>query len=51
MKVFLRNGDELNIDAGATCANAASAISEGLARSAVAAKVNGVVCDLSHYDV
>ena len=48
MKVFLRNGDELNIDAGATCANAASAISEGLARSAVAAKVNGVVCDLSH---
>ena len=48
MKVFLRNGDELNIDAGATCANAASAISEGLARSAVAAKVNGAVCDLSH---
>ncbi len=48
MNVYLKNGDQLNVEEGATCAKAASAISEGLARSAVAAKVNGVLCDLSH---
>ncbi len=48
MKVYLRNGDQLVLDGGAKCSDAAAAISEGLARSAVAAKVNGVLCDLSH---
>ena len=48
MKVILKNGDELAVNEGATCAIAAAAISEGLARNAVAAKVNGVLVDLSH---
>ena len=48
MKIYLKNGDALSLDGGATCADAASAISEGLARNAVAAKVNGALCDLSH---
>ena len=48
MKIFLRNGDQLVLDGGARCSDAASAISEGLARNAVAAKVNGKLCDLSH---
>ena len=48
MKVILKNGDELVVNEGATCAMAAAAISEGLARNAVAAKVNGVLVDLSH---
>ena len=48
MKVILKNGDELAVNEGATCAMAAAAISEGLARNAVAAKVNGVLVDLSH---
>lgn len=47
MVVILKNGDELNINEGATCLEAASLISEGLARSAVAAKVNGKLADLS----
>lgn len=46
MEIKLKNGSiELNDDA--TCMVAAHAISEGLARSAVAAKINGVLCDLS----
>ncbi|MDE6666724.1 MAG: threonine--tRNA ligase [Clostridia bacterium] len=48
MNIVLKNGDKLEVQKGATCLNAASAISEGLARSAVAAKVNGNLCDLSH---
>jgi len=48
MNIVLKNGDKLEIEEGATCQTAASAISEGLARAAVAAKVNGVLCDLSH---
>ena len=36
------------IQNGASCAAVAAKISEGLARSAVAAKVNGELCDLSH---
>ena len=48
MKVYLKNGDELSVEEGATCAKAVSAISEGLARNAVAAKINGTLCDLSH---
>lgn len=46
MEIILKNGDKLSLEEGATCANAASAISEGLARAAVAAKVNGKFVDL-----
>lgn len=48
MNIVLKNGDKLALSDGANCQNAASAISEGLARAAVAAKVNGVLCDLSY---
>lgn len=47
MKIVLKNGDALTVESGATCAIAAAAISEGLARVAVAAKVNGNLVDLS----
>lgn len=47
MQIILKNGDALNLEDGATCAKVASAISEGLARAAVAAKVNGKLVDLS----
>lgn len=47
MNIKLKNGDELNVVEGATCAMAAAAISDGLARNAVAAKVNGKAVDLS----
>lgn len=47
MKVLLKNDEQLSLADNATCMDAASAISEGLARSAVAAKVNGELCDLS----
>lgn len=46
MEIKLKNGT-LALEDGATCLDAAGKISEGLARSAVAAKVNGVLCDLS----
>ncbi|MCM1438058.1 MAG: threonine--tRNA ligase [Roseburia sp.] len=46
MEIVLKNGDKLAVDGGATCANAASKISEGLARAAVAARVNGKLVDL-----
>ena len=48
MEIILKNGDKLALSEGATCLRAASAISEGLARSAVCAKVNGKEVDLSH---
>ena len=48
MEIILKNGDKLALSDGATCLRAASAISEGLARSAVCAKVNGNEVDLSH---
>lgn len=48
MNVKLKNGDLLELENEADCAKAASKISEGLARAAVAAKINGVLCDLSH---
>ena len=48
MKVILKNGDWLSLEEGARCSDAAKAINESLARNAVAAKVNGVLCDLSH---
>ena len=47
MKIILKNGDGLEVAEGATCAAAAKAISDGLARAAVAAKVNGEIVDLS----
>lgn len=46
MEIALKNGS-LQLEEGASCLNAAQKISEGLARSAVAAKVNGALCDLS----
>ncbi len=48
MEILLKNGNKLEVDEGCNCVKAAQKISEGLARSAVAAKVNGVLCDLSH---
>ena len=48
MQITLKNGDRLELAEGASAYDAAHAISEGLARVAVAAKVNGHLCDLSH---
>ena len=48
MEIILKNGDKLNVENVATAADAAHAISEGLFRAAVAAKVNGKLVDLSH---
>ena len=47
MKIILKNGESIEVEEGASCAQAAVKISEGLARSAVAAKINGELCDLS----
>ncbi len=46
MNILLKAGS-LDLENGANCVKAAQAISEGLARAAVAAKINGVLCDLS----
>ncbi len=48
MNVILKNGESMALEAGATAMTAALAISEGLARNAVCAKVNGSLVDLSH---
>ncbi len=48
MNITLKNGDALAVEEGATAFSAAQAISEGLARAAVAAKVNGALVDLAH---
>jgi threonyl-tRNA synthetase len=47
MNITLKNGDTLSLTDGATCAMGAAAIGEGLARNAVAAKINGKLSDLS----
>ncbi|MCD8372007.1 MAG: threonine--tRNA ligase [Clostridia bacterium] len=47
MKIYLKNGEELSLEDGVTCAQAAKVVSESLARNAVAAKINGRLCDLS----
>ncbi len=47
MKILLKSGDELSVEEGVTCAQAAAVISEGLARAAVCAKINGALVDLS----
>ena len=48
MNVILKSGDNLVVEENATVYAAALAISEGLARNAVCAKVNGVLVDTSH---
>lgn len=47
MEVILKNGSKTELENGADCLQAAQKISEGLARSAVAAKINGKLCDLT----
>lgn len=48
MNVILKNGESLQVEKNATAFAVAMAISEGLARNAVCAKVNGALVDLSH---
>ncbi len=48
MKVILKSGDVMEVAENATAYSVALAISEGLARNAVCAKVNGTLVDLSH---
>ncbi len=47
MEILLKNGNKFEIDEGVSCFKAAQEISDSLARNAVAAKVNGELCDLS----
>ncbi len=47
MNIYLKSGDALAVEENATCMQAAQAISEGLARNAICAKVNGELVDLS----
>ncbi len=47
MNIILKSGDKMELAEKATAMQAALAISEGLARNAVCAKVNGVLVDLS----
>lgn len=47
MEILLKNGNKFEIDEGVSCIKAAQEISDSLARNAVAAKVNGELCDLS----
>src|SRR5688572_21312946 len=47
MHAVLPDGTKLELDDGATGADAAAAIGAGLARAALAVKVNGEVLDLS----
>ena len=48
MKILLPNEVVLELNDNATVLDGAMAISEGLARNAVAGKVNGELVDLSH---
>ena len=48
MNVILKSGDKMELAENSTAMQAALAISEGLARNAVCAKVNGELVDLSH---
>ena len=47
MEILLKSGDKLAVEVGSSVFNVAQAISEGLARNAVAGKINGELCDLS----
>ena len=48
MNVILKNGESMALENGATAMQAAMAISEGLARNAVCAKVNDELVDMAH---
>ena len=48
MKIYLPDNSEVILSEGATVYDVALSISEGLARNAVAGKVDGEVCDLSY---
>lgn len=48
MNIILKSGDTMELAENSTAMQAALAISEGLARNAVCAKVNGELVDLSH---
>lgn len=48
MKIYLPDKTEINLNDGATVLDVALSISEGLARNAVAGKVDGELVDLSH---
>ena len=48
MNVILKSGDAISLEENATAFQGALAISEGLARNAICAKVNGALVDLSH---
>ncbi len=48
MNIILKSGDSMELAEKATAMQAAQAISEGLARNAICAKVNGTLVDLSH---
>ena len=48
MNIVLKNGDSLALEENASCMQAAMTISEGLARNAICAKVNGELVDLSY---
>lgn len=47
MEITLKNGDKLSLEEGATALSAAQTISEGLARAAACARINGHLADLS----
>ena len=48
MDIILKSGDKMELAENSTAFQAAQAISEGLARNAICAKVNGELVDLSH---
>ena len=48
MDIILKSGDKMALAENSTAFQAAQAISEGLARNAICAKVNGELVDLSH---
>lgn len=48
VKVTLPDGSVKQFDGRVTCMQVAESISAGLARNAVCAEVNGVMCDMSH---
>lgn len=48
MNIILKSGDKMELAESSTAFQAAQAISEGLARNAICAKVNGELVDLSH---
>jgi len=47
MKIIVKDGSSINVDEGASVLRVAETISSGLARNAIAGKVNGQMCQLS----